>query len=550
MATLDNSKVSSSRDDLDKKGSPPNPLLAPNIAKIAADVNQTKNQRMSMNAAGLPGEEFPEDQAMAMRAAGVNLAEPPAQDIPTEPPAGDELLKEQAPEAPEVSTPNFWDKLVMDFKMGKNGTGLGNAVADAAAPVTKTASNALNAVGTAVHGVTAPILTNPFVSQILNAYGQAASTSQMGPATQQLYQLIGGVTGNPMPNIYGGAAGGNQDLFKGSHQSPTDFDEAINSAAARVRALALTANQSPQQKALYDSAVESYKQLLGQREFTLSTRQGAGSGSPADVANYRAAGRSAQAIQSALGNLTNAIKGQNPQEMEGALDELVKQGNLGEDIKRMPGGAGLLTAASEGTLLKYLSDPANVAVASTIKGKLRAAFKNAQIEAGNVERLGNQIYNVPKDERGNYDTNSTEYLLAKSLAPTFGENMDEKDFDAAVDALGTGENNFEQQGLKQAADTGAATGASSIAGTEQYLAGALKEVGPQTVKALNTIKPGLGDRVQKAFVGNASKSNKSFPPTTPLPAGLAGKITPAKWVEILNSKDPDDIAFVNKWMNR
>lgn len=287
---------------------------------------------------------------------------------------------------------NFFQKYIGGIKDAYNapdkpvGEDTGNAIGAALAPVTNTVSAGLNGVGGAIHGVTAPLMQKGgFLNNVLSAYGQAAATAPIGQNTQQLYQMIGGVTGNPMPNIYGGGTVGGVNGDVGT-ALPTSQDATVAQAQAQVARLTpLASTFGPQQKT-YQEALKNAQEILDKaRAGQVSERANAASigtfkPGDGDMQELATLGQTSARMHELIPNLANDIKRGDSQAILADFGAISKDENLMQSIKRQnPALAGEIQSSFD-EFGSPLASASGLLVPEKLKGSLQGLVNNALIE--------------------------------------------------------------------------------------------------------------------------------------------------------------------------
>lgn len=302
--------------------------------------------------------------------------------------------------------PNFFQKLFSDigdttkgiadipgqaanaFVPGNNlAQGAGNAGAAVATPV----SNALNAVGGAIKTATQPILSNPFLQQILGGVNAAAATSPIGMSLNQVEQMANGVVGNQLPTVFGGNPSGQA----GSTTANNDFGQHVE-ASDRVTQLqsqlqtltAQTMGMYPTNP-LYKTLIEAKTTLSKQLSDAL-TQQNDERGANGAVGTYAQGGPDMQDLTSkgniysqtsaAIQNIANAYKSGDINQLKQAYAFLAKNDSLMSEVKRLnPSVADDIQSSADNNFLPFI-DKNGLIISPAVAGNVKGLMNVANIE--------------------------------------------------------------------------------------------------------------------------------------------------------------------------
>ena len=502
-----------------------------NMQDMMAKLNAMSNNIGNVSTGPLSQVNQPSPGAQAPAGGGTVAPQNSPSAAATPPPSPDPAVTSQQPDTsqePNAFQKIFapWGNVSKDYEAGTNGNGLGNAIGDVVAPISNTISAGTNAVGDVINKVASPIIgQGSFLGNVLQAYGNAASTAPIGQNTQQLFQLLGGVTNTKPINIYGGQNGSPAtDLYAGNQQ---DIDPTLvanlNNAYNKMQGDSYNL-QTDQQKANYQADQTRYQAAKDAIEQYVSQRQLLGNADLPNSNAYREAVSSKGAQAQAAQNFLGALKGKTPQVIDATIGELEKQGLLADAVKRLPAPDqnGIMNAASNGTLEDYMTKIGPVASARIIKGIAQGVYDNAGVEFGSADRMA-QRWNMPT---------TVDPLYGKS----FSDVIPSDQFNSALDNLDIDEKNgvlpISAQREAQQSEIASESGKTSAIATYNNFKGIWNGLSDVAKDALTKSEPILG-AIMKKGDGGAFKSGGQ---------AAAPNYTPAQQAYIQRAKNGDMIA--------
>lgn len=335
------------------------------------------------------------------------------------------------------------------------------------------------------------------------------------------------------------------DLFQGSNVVRTPLDSTVNSDYAQMQQDKPDAQLGGIFANKYAADQTQLAQDEAQRDSYLNRAQNVGDLTPDQSAAFHQTAAQKGAVIKSSQDITNDLNpnnptGQNPQQLGGGLVALAQYAGL--DAKLDPS---LQSAATNGNIVDWFSDPKNVYAAKAAKGVFLSAYdaavtKNEQIDDTYAAENGIPLNSDPDNAKGTnpthnrYDTSSPNFALVQKSDANFGKPngglADRATYFNEVNNLGnpTQSNNFNAQGLDQNAQIARFSGEYATNGEENNLLGLFLGAAPGALKALqasvNAISPGEGDRLAaqaaefKTKAQNRSSNaggTTSTTPTTP-----------------------------------
>lgn len=344
------------------------------------------------------------------------------------PPIPEGVNSPMPPSAP--SSGNWFDNVMGGLKtivenpisaVGNGAAGLISGVGTIGGGVTGAASPAISAVGDAVHNITSPLLENPFIQQLLGAVNKASATAPIGQSLNQAEQLLGGVTGSPVPTVYGGMTGANGTTSSNGKSGGllTPYDQQIDTLTQKgqylTSALAGMPTSNPQyqmyQKALDDNNTQ-LKNLYGlQGDYRTNAGAIGQYAAGSDGAkNIVATGQENERMIELKQNLGRDLSVENPDSVQLTADiQAIRNDNvLLEGFKRMPGGDAAQDALSDmDSSLDGLIDPSTGVINPLkLKGVLKAINNTSDILGHNYDtqmRQGQVYDSTANGGKGNGD---------------------------------------------------------------------------------------------------------------------------------------------------